>query len=77
VGFARETTPGEVRAMVERALRGTPGLRGAQPLRLPWIGVVDPSAVPLPAFTVLIGLVDGINPCAIWCCSSCSASSSS
>lgn len=33
---------------------------------LPLFGRVDARAVGLPVFTVLIGLVDGFNPCAMW-----------
>ncbi|HUQ69226.1 MAG TPA: hypothetical protein VM165_06875 [Planctomycetaceae bacterium] len=33
---------------------------------LPMIGEVNWRAVGLPAFTILVGLVDGFNPCAMW-----------
>jgi glutaredoxin len=32
----------------------------------PWIGTVKVSSLGLPVFTILIGLVDGFNPCAMW-----------
>jgi glutaredoxin len=32
----------------------------------PWVGQVSVRALGLPAFTVLIGLIDGFNPCAMW-----------
>jgi thiol-disulfide isomerase/thioredoxin len=35
-------------------------------IRLPWIGTVDLSAQSLPVSTVLIALVDGVNPCSVW-----------
>jgi glutaredoxin len=58
VGFrSAETTGAEIRA----ALAG----REAAP-ELPWVGRVDPQALGLPAFTVLVGLLDGVNPCAMW-----------
>lgn len=62
VGFTGAGTEREVRALLE-GKRGTEAVRSVE---LPMIGQVDPSAVPLPAFTLLIGLVDGINPCAMW-----------
>jgi glutaredoxin len=33
---------------------------------LPWIGYVRVGDFGLPAFTLLIGLIDGFNPCAMW-----------
>jgi len=33
---------------------------------LPWIGPVSVQQVGLPVFTLLIGLLDGFNPCAMW-----------
>ncbi|WP_437631165.1 hypothetical protein [Sorangium sp. So ce854] len=33
---------------------------------LPLVGSIDPHALPLPAFTVIIGLADGLNPCAFY-----------
>jgi cytochrome c biogenesis protein CcdA len=36
------------------------------PLRLPFVGALDARSLSLPAFTVFIGLLDGVNPCALW-----------
>lgn len=36
------------------------------PVILPGVGAVDVDRLGLPAFTVLIGLLDGLNPCATW-----------
>jgi hypothetical protein len=33
---------------------------------LPWIGYVRVRDLGLPAFTLVIGLIDGFNPCAMW-----------
>jgi glutaredoxin len=58
VGFrSAETTGAELRA----ALVG----RESAP-ELPWLGRVDVDALGLPVFTVLVGLLDGFNPCAMW-----------
>lgn len=35
-------------------------------LRVPWLGEVDVTRIGLPGFTVVVGLVDGFNPCATW-----------
>jgi hypothetical protein len=41
---------------------------GAEALRitLPFVGEIDPTAYSLVALTVLMGLADGFNPCAMW-----------
>lgn len=67
VGYARGETDHEVRALVAQALRRESGPRAPpRGIDVPLLGTVDPGAVSLPALTVAIGLVDGINPCAIW-----------
>jgi hypothetical protein len=33
---------------------------------VPFIGAIRPSDVGLPLFTIVIGLLDGFNPCAMW-----------
>ena len=35
-------------------------------IRLPFLGEIDPSDYSLLALTVLMGLSDGFNPCAMW-----------
>lgn len=60
VGFTGQPSEREVRAL----LRGEQRSVGA--VELPLIGSVDPSRVSLPAFTLLVGLLDGVNPCAMW-----------
>ncbi len=35
-------------------------------IELPWLGTLRVSSVGLPLFTILVGLVDGFNPCAMW-----------
>lgn len=64
VGFARGTTEAAVRALVREG-PATPRA-GAEPVSIPWLGAVDPARVPLPLLTVAIGLVDGLNPCAMY-----------
>ncbi len=61
VGFA----PGQSEAEI-RALLGQGPQTEARTVDLPLVGRVDPAAIPLPVFTLMIGLVDGINPCAMW-----------
>lgn len=35
-------------------------------IEIPWVGPLSVQQVGLPAFTLLIGLLDGFNPCAMW-----------
>jgi cytochrome c biogenesis protein CcdA/glutaredoxin len=35
-------------------------------VELPWVGYIRVRDLGLPAFTFLIGLIDGFNPCAMW-----------
>ena len=66
VGFAPETSEAALRALVERALSGEVESVREHNVTLPIVGQVDPSAISLPAFTLLVGLIDGVNPCAMW-----------
>lgn len=69
VGYGKGETDREVTALVRRALSPKdPGLEPTSPrtIDLPIIGTVDPASVSLPALTLSMGLVDGVNPCAMW-----------
>lgn len=76
VGFdAAETTGREIeRALDEmetggRVMGGAPSTAlspEAPSLRVPLLGEVALDDVGLPAFTMVIGLLDGFNPCAMW-----------
>jgi thiol-disulfide isomerase/thioredoxin len=66
IGFAPETTESELRELVQRSLRGEAAPVRDRSVVLPFVGRIDPNAISLPAFTVLVGLIDGINPCAMW-----------
>jgi thiol-disulfide isomerase/thioredoxin len=66
IGFAPETTESELRELVQRALRGEAAPVRDRSVVLPFVGRIDPNAISLPAFTMLVGLIDGINPCAMW-----------
>ena len=37
-----------------------------RPINLPFFGKVDPKAVSLPLVAVVVGSIDGFNPCAMW-----------
>jgi thiol-disulfide isomerase/thioredoxin len=64
VGFRAGETERELAALVARALGGG-GERGTR-VRLPLVGELDGARLPLAFFTVAVGLVDGVNPCAMY-----------
>lgn len=69
IGFrSPEVTGPELAALVEAARAGhdpTPNPQHAV-VDLPLVGEVDPRALGLPTFTILVAAVDGFNPCATW-----------
>jgi hypothetical protein len=65
VGFQKGTTEREVRHMIEAERKGS-RVQAPEHVQLPILGSVDVRAMSLPGFTVLMGLLDGINPCAMW-----------
>ncbi|HSA33912.1 MAG TPA: hypothetical protein P5077_09330 [bacterium] len=57
----------EVEEMIEDHLAGGKRDRGpVTTVTIPFIGTLDARVISLPSFTFLIGLLDGINPCAMW-----------
>jgi glutaredoxin len=62
VGFDDATTTGQA-ILAALAL---PRERPATAVEVPWLGLIDAGHVGLPLFTVVLGLVDGLNPCATW-----------
>lgn len=77
VGFDRaETTGRRLEAILEGWTAPCPASPGgsdgdlpptpASPIDLPFWGPADPATLGMPLFTVVVGLVDGFNPCAMW-----------
>lgn len=69
VGYDGRATETRVRRMIsgeKAADQSAGGVERFGPVELPLFGAVDPASVSLPTFTLMVGLVDGINPCAIW-----------
>lgn len=66
IGFDREDSTG----LLLRQKLGLAPLSGTGPatdgVLLPWIGELSVGSIGLPAFTLLLGLIDGFNPCAMW-----------
>jgi glutaredoxin len=77
IGFDQpETTGRQIRRLLAALSSATPRdsavVRGAAPapsadvIETPVLGPLSASRLGLPLFTVLVGLVDGFNPCAMW-----------
>ncbi len=67
---SEETTGAEIEEALTRCLAGNcPPPTGEEPqdtVVLPWIGEIVLADYSLPALAVILGLVDGFNPCAMW-----------
>lgn len=67
VGFNEGVTEDQVRRLIHGKGSSVHGSsERLEPVVLPIVGEVNPSEMPMPAFTLLVGLLDGINPCAMW-----------
>jgi len=67
---SEETTGRAIEEALQQCLAGNcPPPAGEKPrdtIVLPWIGEIVLSDYSLPALAVVLGLVDGFNPCAMW-----------
>jgi hypothetical protein len=67
---SEETTGRAIEEALQQCLAGDcPPPTGEEPgdgIDLPGIGPIDPADYSLPALAVILGLVDGFNPCAMW-----------
>jgi len=73
-GYGTDETTGEqIRELVEKKLQEKGLLVAVQPVEnngekivVPVLGEVNPKTFSLPLLTIIIGLLDGFNPCAMW-----------
>ena len=63
IGF-NEQIAKEIESCIEECLAGEKPT--FQKIRIPILGEIDISKMSLPALTVTLGLLDGLNPCAMW-----------
>lgn len=67
IGFqSSETTGAEIRAKLDRKAPDTTVNPSVEGIETRWLGRLRVHDLDLPLFTVLIGLLDGFNPCAMW-----------
>jgi len=63
VGF-NEQIVGDIENCLEECLGE--GEKVPQEIKIPFLGKIDISKMSLPALTVVLGALDGLNPCAMW-----------
>lgn len=67
LGFqSSETTGAKIRALLDRKAPGTVLGPSVDSIETRWFGRLQVHDLGLPLFTVVIGLLDGFNPCAMW-----------
>ena len=67
VGFLSADTTGiEIRARLDRLNQDTTPHPAVEGIRTTWFGELRVRDLGLPLFTIVIGLLDGLNPCAMW-----------
>ena len=64
--FPSDSFPIDLEPLPELPTGGIDGDEDEQAIDLPWFGRISATRLGLPLFTILIGLVDGFNPCAMW-----------
>ena len=67
VGFlSADTTGAEIRARLDRINQDTTPHPAIEGIQTTWFGELRVKDLGLPLFTIVIGLLDGFNPCAMW-----------
>lgn len=65
LGFSPGTGEAAVRELLRRAGR-SPATSDLEAIAVPLLGRVEARRVPLATLTAVVGLLDGLNPCAMW-----------
>ena len=67
VGFlSADTTGVEIRARLDQQAQGTVVQPPVEAIQTTWFGELRVRGLGLPLFTIVIGLLDGFNPCSMW-----------
>jgi glutaredoxin len=67
LGFqSSDTTGAKIRAMLDRKAPDTVPGPSVESIETGWFGSLRVRDLGLPLFTIMIGLLDGFNPCAMW-----------
>jgi glutaredoxin len=67
IGFrSADTTGAEIRAQLDQQTQGAAPPPAVESIQTKWFGPLHVRELGLPLFTIVIGLLDGFNPCAMW-----------
>lgn len=67
IGFlSADTTGAEIRARINRSTQGAAQPPAVESIQIKWFGELRVGNLGLPLFTIVIGLLDGFNPCSMW-----------
>lgn len=67
VGFrSADTTGSEIRALLDQPPPGDVAQAPVESIHTRWFGEIRIGDLGLPLFTIVIGLLDGFNPCSMW-----------
>ncbi|HOI42356.1 MAG TPA: hypothetical protein PK523_05365 [Elusimicrobiales bacterium] len=66
VGFLKGQTDLELEGEFKRLAGEDCSCRRQNEINIPFLGPVDPASVSLLQFSAVLGLLDGLNPCAMW-----------
>ena len=67
IGFlSADTTGAEIRARLDRHTQGAAPPPAVESIQTKWFGELRVENLGLPLFTIVIGLLDGFNPCSMW-----------
>jgi glutaredoxin len=67
IGFrSNETTGPDIRVLLARNVPATTSRPIVESIETSWFGRLHVKDFSLPLFTIIIGLLDGFNPCAMW-----------
>lgn len=67
IGFlSADTTGAEVRARLDQNTKGAAPPPAVESIQTKWFGELRVRNLGLPLFTIVIGLLDGFNPCSMW-----------
>jgi len=67
VGFlSADTTGAEIRVRLDQITQGIAAPPAVESIQTKWFGELHAENLGLPLFTIVIGLLDGFNPCSMW-----------
>ena len=67
IGFlSADTTGAEIRARLDQNRQGAAQPPVVESIQTKWFGELRVGDLGLPLFTIIIGLLDGFNPCSMW-----------